>query len=325
MREAAFIHRNKARWQRLEEMLTGLHRLSGDEAADLYITLNDDLSYARTFYPASDLPVYLNGLAVRLHQHIHRNERTPRGRFITFWRREVPLAMAATRRELLTSFAIFLAAALIGALSAMHDPTFVRLILGDRYVDMTLENIRNGEPMAVYGRESQELMFLGITINNIRVAMLCFAAGLLAGLGTAYILLFNGIMVGAFQWFFHEQGVLRESLLSIWMHGTLEIGAIVIAGAAGLVLGNGMLFPGTYTRAERFRHNARLGLKVVMGLVPIFIIAGFIESFLTRHALAMPTWAASLVIGLSLAFLLWYFILLPHHAARTAHPAETGP
>ncbi|MCW5898409.1 MAG: stage II sporulation protein M [Flavobacteriales bacterium] len=325
MREAAFIHRNKARWQRLEEMLTGLHRLSGDEAAELYIALNDDLGYARTFYPASDLPAYLNGLAVRLHQHIHRNERTPRGRFITFWRREVPLAMAATRRELLTSSAIFITAALIGALSAMHDPTFVRLILGDHYVDMTLENIRNGEPMAVYGRESQELMFLGITINNIRVAMLCFAAGLLAGLGTACILVFNGIMVGAFQWFFHEQGVLRESLLSIWMHGTLEIGAIVIAGAAGLVLGNGMLFPGTYTRAERFRHNARLGLKVVMGLVPIFIIAGFIESFLTRHALAMPSWAAALIIGLSLAFLLWYFILLPHHAARTAHPAETGP
>ncbi len=325
MREAAFIQRNKARWQRLEEMLTGLHKLGGDEAAELYIALNDDLSYARTFYPGSNLPAYLNGLAVRLHQHIHRNERTPRGRFITFWRDEVPLAMAATRRELLLSFVVFATAMLIGALSARHDPTFVRLIMGDHYVDMTLENIRKGEPMAVYGSSDEGMMFLGITTNNIRVSMLCFAAGLLAGLGTAYILLFNGIMVGAFQWFFHAHGVLRESVMSIWMHGTLEISAIVIAGAAGLVLGNGMLFPGTYTRVERFRHNARLGIKVVMGLVPIFILAGFIESFLTRHALTMPAWAALLVIGLSLLFLLWYFILLPFHAEHRARTAAPGP
>ncbi|MCB0813699.1 MAG: stage II sporulation protein M, partial [Flavobacteriales bacterium] len=116
------------------------------------------------------------------------------------------------------------------------------------------------------------LMFLGITVNNVRVALLAFAAGIAAGFGTVYVLLFNGIMVGAFQYFFHEQGVLRESLLTIWVHGTLEISAIVIAGAAGLALGRGMLFPGTYTRMESFRRGAMLGLKVVIGLVPVFVV-----------------------------------------------------
>ncbi|HMC98310.1 MAG TPA: hypothetical protein VKG92_11680, partial [Flavobacteriales bacterium] len=97
MREAAFIQRNQGKWQRLEKVVNGLDGLSGDEASELYIQLNDDLSYARTFYPKSNIPVYLNSLAVRLHQHIYRNQRTPRGRFRTFWTQEVPLAMAAIR------------------------------------------------------------------------------------------------------------------------------------------------------------------------------------------------------------------------------------
>ncbi|MDQ3100381.1 MAG: stage II sporulation protein M, partial [Bacteroidota bacterium] len=264
-------------------------------------------------------------LATRLHHHIYRNERTPKGRFISFWRTEVPLSLAATRTQLLVSFIIFMSAMAIGALSARHDETFVRLILGDGYVDMTLDNIRNGEPMAVYGGHDESSMFLGITFNNIRVALLCFAAGLFASFGTALLLLYNGILVGAFQYFFHQHGVLKESLITVWMHGTLEISAIVIAGSAGLALGHGFLFPGTYTRADSFRHHAKLGLKVVIGLVPIFILAGFIESFLTRHSLTMHPAIAVSIIGISLLFVIYYFIILPYHAERRAGTVETIP
>ena len=325
MREAAFIQRNQAKWQRLEQVIQGLDGLDGDEASSLYIELNDDLSYARTFYPKSTIPFYLNGLAVRLHQHIYRNQRTPRGRFLRFWREEVPLAMAATRRQFVLSVVVFGLAMLIGAVSAAHDERFVRLILGDAYVDMTLENIQKGQPMAVYGGQDEGSMFLGITINNVRVSLLCFAAGLFLSFGTGLLLLYNGIMVGAFQYFFHQQGVLRESLLTIWVHGALEIPAIVIAGAAGFALGNGFLFPGTYTRSESFRHGARTGLKVVMGLVPVFILAGFLESFVTRHALDMPPALTVSIIALSTTFVVWYFIILPFHAERSPRGPEPGP
>jgi uncharacterized membrane protein SpoIIM required for sporulation len=325
MREAAFIHRNQAKWQRLEQVLQGLDGLSGDETSNLYIELNDDLSYARTFYPQSNIAIYLNGLAARMHHHIYRNQRTPRGRFLRYWREEVPLAMARTRQQLLLAFGIFALAMVIGALSAKYDESFVRLIMGDGYVDMTLENIRRGEPMAVYGGSPEGAMFLGITINNIRVALLCFAAGLFLSFGTGLLLLYNGIMVGAFQYFFFQQGVLRESLLSIWVHGTLEISAIVIAGAAGFALGNSFLFPGTYTRGVSFRRGARLGLKVVIGLVPVFIIAGFLESFVTRHALSIPAYASLAIIALSLTFVIYYFIILPYHAERRTRAVEPGP
>jgi uncharacterized membrane protein SpoIIM required for sporulation len=318
MREAAFIHRNQDKWKRLEKNLDRMAALHGDEASELYIQLTDDLNYARTFYPYSNLQGYLNGLAVRLHQHIHRNQRVPRKRFITFWTDEIPLTMAQVRRPLLLSCALFIVAMLIGALSAHHDATFPRLIMGDAYVDKTLDNIAAGEPLAIYGSQDQGSMFLGITINNIRVAFLCFAAGLFAGFGTGFLLLYNGIMVGAFQYFFHQHGVLRESLLTIWVHGTLEISAIIIAGAAGLALGGGFLFPGTYARGVSFQRSARIAIKVVVGLVPVFIIAGFLESFVTRHALSLPLPVTLLVIGGSLAFVVWYYIILPFHAEHSA-------
>lgn len=324
MREAAFIQRNQAKWQRLEQVVSGLGKLTGDETSDLYIQLNDDLAYAQTFYPKSRITIYLNSLLVRLHQHIYRNQRTPRGRFITFWTREVPLAIARARGNLVLSFVVFALAALLGAVSAEHDATFVRLILGDDYVDMTLANMERGEPMAVYGGDSPGSMFLYITINNVRVSLICFAMGMFASFGTGLILVYNGIMVGAFQYFFHQYGLLADSALTIWVHGTLEISAIIIAGGAGFTLGNGFLFPGTYTRGESFRRGARTGLKVVIGLVPVFIIAGFLESFVTRHALDMRPWVALAIIGGSLAWVIYYFIILPYHAERRAGAVAQG-
>ena len=93
-------------------------------------------------------------------------------------------------------------------------------------------------------------------------------------------MLSNGIMVGAFQYFFYDQGLLRESFLTIWTHGTLEIAAIIIAGAAGMTMGKGLIFPGTLSRLQAFQISARRGLKIMIGIAPIIILAGFIEGYL---------------------------------------------
>ena len=228
--------------------------------------------------------------------------------------------MRDARRELLVSFIIFAVSALIGVVSATGDPDFVRLVLGNSYVDMTLNNIANGEPMAVYNGSSELPMFLGITLNNIMVSFNCFAMGLLTSFGTGYMLLNNGIMLGAFQTFFYQHGLLWESSLAIWLHGTLEIWAIIVAGAAGLALGNGWLFPGTYSRLESFKRGAKKGLKIVVGTIPVFVMAGFIEGFITRHT-GLPDILRLGFILLSLSFILFYYIYLPdrkkHGSAET--------
>ena len=311
MREAAFVKRNTEKWADIERNPTK----DPDELTARYVELTDDLSYARTFYPESNVTRYLNGLAADMHRGLMQNKREDRGRFVSFWTQELPMLFYHSQRTLTVSAVFFLVACGIGWISAANDPTFVRLILGDDYVNMTLENIKKGNPLGVYGSMDQGSMFFQITLNNIGVALRAFVAGVVASVGTLIMLFYNGVMLGAFQAFFHEQGLLTASILKIWIHGTLEISAIVIAGAAGLTMGNSLLFPGTLPRLESFKRGAKQGLKIVIGLVPIFIMAGFLESFVTR--LTLPSVVSILIISLSATFIGWYFIVYPIRLNRS--------
>lgn len=316
MREAAFVRQNEKKWEALEQSIVSKKAmLKPDELADYFVQLTDDLGYAKTHYPKSNTTVYLNNLTAKVHQAIYRNKKEDKGRLFRFWQQELPQIMYESRKQLLYSFLIFLTACLIGAVSAAHDESFVRLILGDAYVNMTLENIDKGDPMAVYKNMGRGDMFFAITVNNIKVSFMAFSLGILLSLGTGFVLLQNGIMLGAFQFFFYQQGFLLPSFLTIWIHGTIEIASIIIAGAAGLVIGNSILFPGTYPRMHSFLQGARKGLKIVIGLVPLFIMAGFLESFVTR----LTDWHWALRLGIILAsayFILYYFIIYPHNLQR---------
>ena len=310
MKEVSFIKHNIDKWKAMEETVDNAYGVSPDVLADAYQELTADLAFSQTHFPEARITVYLNNLASALHNEIYRNKREKRSRIITFWTREVPLTMWEARRLLLASFLIFVVSVVIGAISTMGDADFPRLIMGDGYVDMTLNNIERGEPMGVYGNSAEMPMFFQITLNNIMVSFRCFVAGLLTSFMTGFMLMQNGIMVGAFQAFFYQHGLLWESSMAIWLHGTIEISSIVVAGAAGLSLGNGWLMPGTYSRIESFRRGAKRGLKIVVGTVPLFIIAGFIESFVTRHT-DLPDIVRLSIIVLSLIFVVGYFVVLP--------------
>jgi Uncharacterized membrane protein len=315
MKEVSFIRQNIEKWKSLERMVDNAAIHNPGELADAYTEITTDLSFSRSHYPESRITIFLNNLASALHNQLYKNKKEQLSRIVTFWTHEIPEVMYQSRKELLYSFLIFIISAGIGIISAMNDDSFVRLILGNGYVDMTLRNIENGTPMAVYDSGSAIMMFIGITFNNIRVSFIAFVFGIFTGFGTGFILLRNGVMVGAFQAFFFQHGVGYESMLAIWLHGTLEISAIVIAGAAGLALGNGWIFPGTYSRGHAFIKGAKRGLKIIIGLIPVFITAGFIESFLTRHT-EFPTYIRLSTILLSLAFVIFYYIVLPqirHH------------
>jgi len=315
MRETKFIQDNKDKWQEYQEVLKKEHQ-NPDKLNEIFINVTDDLSYARTFYKNRSVRVYLNGLAQVIFTNIYKNKQSPAERFTNFWKEELPKLVYDARQAFLLSFLVFLGAFLIGALSTAMDVDFPRIILGDSYVDMTIENIKKGDPMAVYKDQGQFGMSVGITFNNIFVALLTFVMGAFAAIGSIGILIRNGIMVGAFQYFFYTQGVFLESFLTIWMHGTLEISAIIIAGAAGITMGKGWVFPGTLSRLKAFQISARRGLKIMMGLIPIFIVAGFIEGYITRHT-ELPDLVRAGFILLCLAFVLWYFVWYPYQKAKT--------
>jgi uncharacterized membrane protein SpoIIM required for sporulation len=317
MREAVFIRQNADKWKAIEREA---QPTDPDVLAARFVELTDDLAYARTFYPEAAVTRYLNGLATGLHQQIYRNRPEERGRFGRFWRSELPTLFRQSHRQLLLSFLIFAAAVVLGVVSALHDDSFVRLILGDAYVNQTLENIERGDPLAIYKSGGQTEMFLAITFNNIRVAFLAFTLGVFGSLGTVWLLFSNGVMLGAFQTFFYQKGLLLTSLLTVWIHGTLEISAIVIAGCAGLTMGNALLFPGTYPRGYSFRKGAKQGLKIAVGLVPIFIAAGFLESYVTR--LPLPWYVSGAIIAASALFIGWYFVWYPIQLNKPALPAR---
>lgn len=310
MKEITFLKQNADKWQEFESLVATKGANNPDIMAELFIQLTDDLSYAKTHYPKSKTTQYLNSVAAKVHQEIYKNKKEKKSRISHFWKYELPLVFKNSHKQLFYSFLIFIIGMLVGIVSSAYDDTFVRLIMGDSYVNMTLENIDKGDPMAVYKSMNQIDMFLGITINNIYVSFLCFVFGMLFSLGTGYLLFSNAIMLGAFQYFFYSKGLLMESILSIWIHGTLEISAIIIAGCAGLTLGNSILFPGTYSRLASFTNGMKQGVKIAVGLVPIFIIAGFLESFVTRYS-NMPIWLSITIIGSSLIFIIWYFIIYP--------------
>lgn len=310
MREAAFVKQNKDKWLKFENALQNNTFISPDELSALYLEITDHLSYAKTFYPKSNTSQYLNSLASRAHQKIYKTSRESRSRFITFFTDEFPREFYHYRRQLLLAFLIFSLFTIVGAFSAATDGAFVRSIMGDAYVNMTLENIANDDPMAVYKKMGEMDMFLGITINNIRVALYAFVFGIFLGLGTVFMIMQNAIMLGSFQYFFYEKGLLWESVRTIWIHGAIEISVIIVAASAGLVVGKSILFPKTYTRLTSFVKGVKAGLKIVISTIPFFIIAGFLEGFVTRHT-EMPDWLAVLIITTSLALILFYYVIYP--------------
>ncbi|RCH53724.1 stage II sporulation protein M [Mucilaginibacter hurinus] len=306
MREALFIKQNSERWKGYEQ----IKAKSPDELAESFISITDDLAYAKTFYPRSNTTKYLNGLASRFHQSIYKNKKEKTSRFVTFWRFELPLLFYKHRKSLLYAFAFFTTFTLMGVLSAKYDSGFVRLILGNDYVNQTNDNIAKGDPFGVYKQADEFTMFAAIAANNIYVELRLFVSGIFFSVGTLYGLLQNGVMLGSFQYYFFSKGLGLQSVLVIWIHGTLEISAIIIAGAAGLILGNSLLFPKTYKRLVALKMGAKDGVKIASGIIPLFLTAAFFEGFVTRHT-EMPVWLSITILTCSFVFITWYVVLYP--------------
>jgi uncharacterized membrane protein SpoIIM required for sporulation len=329
MKEGVFLRKNKSKWVKIEEETRDLQQVHPDRLGEIFIELSDDLSYARTHHTQSPVVQYLNALTARVYQNIYKQQNIQWKQILDFWRKDLPLALAGVRTEMLISFIIFFVSVLIGVVSVIYDTgeyEFARGILGNGYVEMTLRNIKNGNPMGVYQETEPLQMFLMIAYNNIRVAFVTFVWGwtikiagipsfLLMSIGSAYVLFVNGVMLGTFQTLFFKENLLWESAGVIWLHGTIEIWSIIIAGTAGIVIGNSIFFPKTFTRRESFKRGAEKGGKIMLGLVPFFIVAAFIESFVTRYA-NMPLLFKMLIIFGSLALVIHYFCIYPYFVEK---------
>lgn len=333
MREALFIKRNAEKWEKYQREPA----VDPDEQADRFMTLLDDLAYSRTFYPQSKVTRWINSIATGIYQSIYQNKKEKFSRLISFWTTELPLTVRKHHRTLLFTFIFFTLSIAIGYISSGKDDGFVKTILGAEYVTMTEDNINRGDPFGVYRDDDKFSMFIRIAFNNIKVSFSAFVSGILFGIGTLNVLFYNGIMIGAFEQMFFAKGLGWKSIMVIWVHGTLEISAILLAGFAGFIMAGGIMFPGTFSRMQSFKQSVKDALKIIVSLVPVFIMAAVLESYVTHlmsetfskgnNGGGLPVWAGALILTSSFTLIVWYFVWLPIRVQKklNKHALTTAP
>lgn len=316
MREVAFIKQNKEKWLEFEQGFSNKEKKSPDSIANLHIKIMNDLVYAQTYYPKSKVTLYLNKLAKTSFDKVYDSKRRNKNILLYFFLDKVPLLSYTYKKYIYISFIFFFVCFFIGLLSTFNDESFARQILGDSYVDKTLENIESGDAMAIYKSGSNWGTFIGIYDNNQRVGLNMFLSGLFLGIGTAFYIVVNAIMVAVFQAFFYQQNSLFDSLKGIWIHGTYEIFGIIIEAAAGYIIGASILFPGTLKRFESFKIGIRNAFYIFISTVPFTIMAAFLEGYITRYSNSMPTIFCFAIILFSLVSISYYYLVLPFVVAK---------
>lgn len=311
------MERRKPYWDTLETLVTAcarrgvgaLGRAELRELALLYRQTAADLSVAREDPSGAPLARYLNTLLGRAHNLIYSGH-APRARgIIHFYTRVFPGVFRATLPYTLAATALFAAGLVAGALMAWADPGFERLLLGGGMID----TIERGEMWTRSIVSVKPLASSAIMSNNILVSFTAFAGGILAGIGTVYMMIFNGLMIGTIAVACHRSGL----SLSLWSfvvpHGTLELPAIFMAGGAGLLMAKGLLAPGFLSRRDSLTEATAVAVRLVLGVIPLLIIAGTIEGFIS------PT---DIPVGMKFALGASMFVLLAGYVSLVK-PAPT--
>lgn len=305
-RLGAFIQKNQSRWIRLEELIHKFRRKSLskqelNELGFLYREVAGHLAYAQTYFPEHDITRRLNELTLKAHNRIYgtgKKRRTPR--LIRFFTREFPSLFYERTPFFLIAGSIFSIGALIAFLLTLSNVQYVSLFLPPGMA----ENIDpHADPSSAGWNPS--IVSGQIMVNNIQVALLCFACGALLGVGTVWMLLYNGMLIGALAAIFHRVGESYAFWAFIWPHGVIELTAIFIAGGAGLSLAYSFFVPGELTRAESFKREGKVTVQLMMGVIPMFVVAALIEGYLTPAP--WPHWIKYLIALSTLILLFFYF------------------
>jgi uncharacterized membrane protein SpoIIM required for sporulation len=280
-----WIEQRQGLWQRLDGLLaqaetSGLKSLTGDELRELgllYRQAAQDLSAVRSDRGSRTQEEYLNLLLARAHNRIYSGRKLAPRQIWRFFAVDYPRLFRRMFPYVAAAVAIFLAGAALGALLTFSRPAFMRLYLGPGMVstierhEMWTKSIVSVKPLA-----SSWIM-----TNNISVTFTAFAGGITAGWMTVKLLFENGLQIGVISVACAQAHMALDLWSFVAAHGSLELPSIFIAGGAGLRLAVGMLFPGIYTRRDALKRAAVEAIRLLAGTVPLLIIAGSLEGFLS--------------------------------------------
>lgn len=321
MNQDQFAARRREEWEELSRILAEMQRKGPRQmplaaiqrVGKLYRQSASDLAYARTYFPGSRIAVYLNQLVGQAHSMIYAEEPRRLRALIAFFRTEVPQTIRGAWRPLLLSIALMMVGGLIGFFGLLQDPNLTEALIPETI----LQHVVTPEERFDVGLADRPIFGTIIMLNNIRVGVLAFALGVTLGIGTALILFYNGIILGAVA----AQSVLNNTVYTFWAfilaHGALELMAIFLCGAAGFVMGWPIVAPGELSRKEAAVVGAQRAIRLVLGSAPFFIVAAIIEGWVTPAVGLSPEGKYAVGIGTGLAGLAYWL----YSGRVTADPA----
>jgi uncharacterized membrane protein SpoIIM required for sporulation len=287
-----WLTKRKPHWQRLEQLVErsgrhGVAALGHDELQELgllYRQTASDLATVREDITSRPFTSYLNQLLSRAHNLIYMGRRQNWGGIVHFYVDTYPRIFRETFPLVLLSALVFIAGGIAGAVVTLRDPGFAHLILGPRMME-TIEKreMWTHSILAIKPLASSQIM-----TNNISVGFAMFAAGITAGLGTILMLITNGLLMGVLAVATARAGMALQLWDFVAAHGALELPAIFIAAGAGLEIARGMLFPGMLPRKDSIRLAGSQATKLLLGTIPMLVVAGVIEAFISPVKIATP-------------------------------------
>ena len=313
----AFTAARRDRWAALEGMLRRSRRgrLRDIPAGDLehfgslYRQAASDLAIARRDFVDAEVTVYLNDLCARAHPLLHRSPPVRPGDVAGWFLSGIPRAFRARRTYVLLSLGLLVAGAVAGWIAVDVRPDLRASLIPQSGFDQ----LARGETPSL---PSAPLLGTVIITNNIKVAAVCFLGGALAGLPTAFILAANGWMLGTIAAAVHQGGYDLAFWSLIVPHGVLELSIIVIAGAAGLYVGDAILRPGLLRRSDAFSRAALGSVGLAAGAASLLIVSGVLEAYVSPSGLPAP---AKLLIGATIGAALYAWLLLAGRDRRRRH------
>ena len=306
-----WLEKRKSHWVRLEHLLDqshkqGLKSLTRSELQEmglLYRQAAADLSAVREDPTAQYYARSLNLLLARAHNTIYSGEKSSPFGIIHFYRYTYPEIFRRQLPLVMTAFAVFALGAVVGLLVTMTKPDFMRSFLGPHMMaSLEKHEMWTHSIVGVKPYEASKIM-----VNNMEVSFVAFAGGISAGVLTLYSLFYNGLLLGVITVACWMYGMSMGLWSFVAPHGVLELPAIFIAGGAGLQIAKGMLFPGLLPRRDSIARAGAEAVRLIVGTIPILIIAGTIEGFISPSGLA-PAWKFTLAAAIGAIFFLYLFL-----------------
>ncbi len=325
-----FVDERAAVWSALERVLAdaeqrGLAALGvagARELGQLYRAVSSDLLIARGEHIDAGVVDYLNDLVARAYAHVHAGTGNRARRLPAFFLREFPRLFRAEWRAVALSAALFFGGAAVGATATALDPQAAGVLIPEDHqrrtpAERVAEDERGSDATSDAGAAFSSFLFT----HNIQVTFLVFALGLTFGVGTVSLLFYNGVPIGALAMQYHQYG--KGLFFWAWIlpHGIPEITQIVIAGAAGLVIARGLLLPRRRARATALAEEGRRAMRLVVGGMPVLVLAGLIEGTISQiHAPIVP-YALKLAFAAVVGVAVWSYLLLSGRSAEAGRAA----